>query len=71
MRSLQRNEDVLGWNKKSTKRAVRVSMLTMGIFKLDQRAIEWVLGVVGSFFLESNIDGETCTAKWVLFSSVL
>ena len=42
-------------------------------FKPDNCIFEWVMGVVGCYFFKEvpNIDGETCTAKWVTFSYFL
>ena len=58
--------------KKPNKKAVHIFLSTLGFFfikPLINRIGAACSGLV--FIFESNIDGETCTTKWVIFPSVL
>ena len=60
----------VGTKQKNYKRVVHVSPLKLGIFISTTRN-RMGASCSGTVFKISNIDGETCTSKQVLFSSVL
>ena len=70
MRALQRNKYVLGLEKSTKKLTKQWCKFLCQHWKLKKPhcEIEWVLGVVGQL---KKLIGETCTAEWVLFPSVL
>ena len=70
-RYLQRDNYVLGWNqtKKTDKTLVHVSLSTVGF--LNHPITFLGAEFSGLFKKNPNIDGETCTAKWVLFLLIL